>query len=248
MTDSQRISILIVDDEPDMLSGLKRILKLRGFSVATVGTGEEAVEYVRQQEPHGVLMDIRMDGIDGVEAFRQIRAIAPNVFVILMTGFTTLMEEARDEGPDEVLSKPLEVNEVCERIEMAAVNRPILVIDDDPDFAASLSRALMVQDFDVHRAGNSNHAIAIFQKRPRALVLLDMKLSGTSGLDVLRQIKHINPNALVLLMSGYLETHPDMVQGLTMSASAYFTKPFDVENLVSTLRQYMREPKRISVP
>lgn len=246
MNDSPSLSLLIVDDEPDMLRGLARILKLRGFDVATVGSGEAAVEYVRQREPHGVLMDVCMPGTDGVEAFRRIRAIAPNVFVILMTGFTKLMDEARDEGPTEVLSKPLDLEEVCKLIEYTAVTRPVLVVDDEPDFLQSLTRALVAREFDVHRAADLEQAIAIFEKRPRAMVLLDMNLSGRSGLDVLRQVKQRNPTALVMLMSGHSEMHPEMEQGLAMSASGCITKPFDVDNLVGTLRRLMCEPKKPS--
>lgn len=246
MIDSPSLSLLIVDDEPDMLRGLARILKLRGFEVATVGSGEAAVEHVRQHEPHGILMDVCMPGINGIDAFRQIRAIAPNVFVILMTGFTNLMDEARDEGPTKVLSKPLDPDDVCTLIEHTAVTRPILVVDDEPDFLRSLTRALVAREFDVHRAADLEQAIAVFEKRPRAMVLLDMNLSGTSGLDVLRQVKQRNPSALVMLMSGYSEMHPDMEQGLTMSASECITKPFDIEKLVGTLRRLMCEPKKSS--
>ena len=56
MNESPSLSLLIVDDEPDMLRGLARIMKLRGFEVATVGSGEAAVEYVRHREPDGILM------------------------------------------------------------------------------------------------------------------------------------------------------------------------------------------------
>jgi len=246
MTDSPSHSLLIVDDEPDMLRGLARILKLRGFEVSTVGSGEAAVEYVRAREPHGVLMDVCMPGIDGVEAFRRIRAIAPNVFVILMTGFTKLMDEARDEGPTEVLSKPLDLEEVCQLIEHTAVTRPVLVVDDEPDFLQSLTRALVTRGFDVHRAADLEQAIAVYEKQPRAMVLLDMNLSGTSGLDVLRQVKLRNPSALVMLMSGDSEMIPDMQHGLAMSANACITKPFDVDNLVGTLRHLMCEPMKPS--
>lgn len=238
------LSLLIVDDEPDMLRGLGRILKLRGFDVTTAGSGEEAVERVRESEPHGVLMDIQMPGIDGVEALRRIRAIAPNAFVILMTAFTKLMDEAREEGPVDVLSKPLELEGVCKLIEETAVTRPVLVVDDEPDFLQSLSRVLLAKGFEVYQADGLEQAIAIFGKRPRALVLLDMKLEGAGGLDVLREVKNRNSQALIVQMSGHAEMEHDMQEGLTMGASRWFTKPFDIDELVETLRRVMRDPKK----
>jgi len=66
-----------------------------------------------------------------------------------------------------------------------------------------------------------------------------MKLNGTSGLEVLRVLKDRNPQALVMQMSGHSEMHEEMAQGLRMSASASFTKPFDIEELTSSLRHAM---------
>ena len=240
MSDPHRISILIVDDEPDMLRGLRRILKVRGFDVDTAGSGEEAVERVREREPDGILMDIRMPGIDGVEAFRQIRSIAPNVFVIFMTAFSKLVDEAHDEGPIDVLSKPVELDEVCTLIEHASVTRPVLVVDDEPDFLQSLIRALKTQGFEIHSAPDMQQAIAIFEKRPRALVLLDMKLGQDSGLDVLREVRTRNPNVLVIPMTGHPELQAALEQELP-SVCASLTKPFDIDDLVATLHRCMRQ-------
>ncbi len=244
MTESTPLSLLIVDDEPDMLRGLRRILRLRGFEVETVGSGAEAIDRVRQHEPHGILMDILMPGLNGVETFRQIRAIAPNVFVIFMTAYTELMREARAEGPVDVLAKPLDLDELGKLIETAAVTRPVLVVDDEPDFLKSLSRVLTAKGFEVQGAETVEQAMAVFERQPRAVVLLDMKLGESDGLDLLRQLKQHNPLAVVVQMSGYSELHPDMEQGLTMSAYSYFTKPLNIDGLVDTLRRAMREPKK----
>jgi DNA-binding NtrC family response regulator len=244
MTDSSRISLLIVDDEPDMLRGLQRILKIRGFDVVTANSGEQAIEEARRNAPQGILMDIRMPGIDGVEAYRRIREITPNAFVVFMTAFTTLMDEAKSEGAVKVLSKPLDLDDVCAVIENAVVTRPVLVVDDDPDFLQSLSRAIQSHGLEVHRAREMSGAIAIFEKRPRAVVLLDMKLNGDNGLEVLRQLKRRNPDAVVLQMSGYPELQPEIEQGLSLGAHAHFMKPFDVERLMETLRRVMRDPRQ----
>ena len=98
--------------------------------------------------------------------------------------------------------------------------------------------------FDVFLAATADEAVAIFEKYPRAVVLLDMKLNGTSGLDVLRQLKQRNPQAVIVQMSGYPELQPDMEQGLTINARSYFTKPLDIDDVIDTLRRVMREPKK----
>ena len=111
------LNLLVVDDEPDLVRSLRRILKARGFHVEVADSGEEAVAWAETHKPDGILMDIRMPGINGVEAFRRIRALRPEVFVIFMTGYSEVAREAEMEGPVAVLSKPIDPAEVCSLIE-----------------------------------------------------------------------------------------------------------------------------------
>ena len=64
-------------------------------------------------------MDIKMAGIDGVEAYRQIRDICPNSFVVFMTAFSGRADAAREEGAVDVLTKPLDPAKTCELIAKA---------------------------------------------------------------------------------------------------------------------------------
>ena len=109
-------TVLIVDDEPDMLRSLGRILKARGLVVETAASGEEAVTRARELNPDAIVMDIRMPGISGLEACVQIRNFQSDVYVILMTGFSELMEEAERTDGVKVMVKPVDPNEICQMI------------------------------------------------------------------------------------------------------------------------------------
>ena len=137
------------------------------------------------------------------------------------------------------------VSSLCPLLERTANTRPILIIDDDPDFCGSLERNLSGKDFDVRKASSAAEALDIFEQFPRAVVLLDMNLPDQSGLEVLRQLKELNKNALVIEMSGVPGMQDDMQEGLTMSASAYLTKPFEIDELLSQVEaaNSQRKPK-----
>ncbi len=229
------LDLLLVDDEQDLVRGLSRILRSWGYRVDVAHSGEEAIKKSKLRQPDGLLMDIRMPGMNGVEAYRQIRQQCPDVFVVFMTAYSELAEEARREGAAEILAKPLDVANLCPLLERTANTRPILIVDDDPDFCRSLQRNLSLKEYEVHLAGTAAEAINIFEKAPRCMVLLDMILPDQRGLELLSRLKKLNGEVIVIQMSGFPEMLGDMQQGLELSASGYLTKPFENSELLEYL-------------
>ena len=103
--------VLVVDDDAGTIDTLGDILSLRGYDVAWAPNGATAVSMVRETLYAAVLMDIQMPGLNGVEALRAMKAIAPRTPVLMMTAFTRheLVEEAR-RGAVQVLGKPLDMD------------------------------------------------------------------------------------------------------------------------------------------
>lgn len=109
--------LLVVDDDPDLVRGLARILKLRGYSVYQATCGHEAVELAKTHRPKVAVMDIRMPGLNGIEAFRKIKETCPHAAVIFMTGFSEFEQEAHDEGAVAVLRKPVNLEHLFETLD-----------------------------------------------------------------------------------------------------------------------------------
>lgn len=120
-------SILLIDDEPDILSTLEMTLSQEAYHVVTASGGETALELFRQQPFDLVITDMRMPGMDGVEVIRRVKALDPDVEVIILTGFATLenaIVALRNAGASDYLTKPLEnIDELFMAVEKAFEKR-----------------------------------------------------------------------------------------------------------------------------
>jgi two-component system invasion response regulator UvrY len=99
---TKTVSVLIVDDQLPFRAVARTVIGLTaGFVVAgEAETGEEAVALAQAQPPNLVLMDINLPGINGIEATRRIRAVHPDVAVILLSTYSEadLPDDAREVG------------------------------------------------------------------------------------------------------------------------------------------------------
>jgi two-component system, response regulator PdtaR len=113
--------VVIAEDEAIIRLDLKEILESEGYDVVgETGRGDEAVELTRTLEPDLAILDVKMPGIDGIEAARQITA-TQRVPVLILTAFSqrNLIEEARDAGVVAYLVKPFQRAELVPAIAVA---------------------------------------------------------------------------------------------------------------------------------
>jgi diguanylate cyclase (GGDEF)-like protein len=102
--------VLIVDDAPDTLDIIQKLLSFEGYEVILAVTGEEGVKKVEEEKPDVVLMDISLPGIDGTEALKRIRTVNPIQSVIMLTAFATVENAIHSlkEGASDFVKKPFE--------------------------------------------------------------------------------------------------------------------------------------------
>ena len=108
-------TVLVVEDDTDLIGIYKEILELHEFDVQTALNGEEGVEKFKQTKPSLVIMDGDMPVLNGFEAFKQIKEIDKNANVVIVTGFTEFelkSQEVIKLGLIKVISKPLGVDEL----------------------------------------------------------------------------------------------------------------------------------------
>ncbi|WP_026955745.1 response regulator transcription factor [Algoriphagus vanfongensis] len=120
MGDKQKIKVLVVDDEPDIVEILKYNLQKEGYEVATAEDGIKAVKTAAKFQPDVILLDIMMPQQDGVETCLQIRQIPElkNTFIIFLTARMEEYSEvaAFDVGADDYITKPIKPRALMSRI------------------------------------------------------------------------------------------------------------------------------------
>jgi len=114
---NESIKVLMVDDEDQFRATTKKILDRRGFNTLVAGSGEEAVEKLKEH-PDVVILDLKMPGMDGHQALQEIKKRSPQLPVIMLTGHGGMpsAKEALDEGAFDYLTKPCDIDLLAHKI------------------------------------------------------------------------------------------------------------------------------------
>jgi response regulator RpfG family c-di-GMP phosphodiesterase len=107
--DASPPSLLLVDDEPNILSSLRRLLRAEGYAIRTAEGGAQALALLEQEPADVIISDMRMPMMSGAELFKQVRERWPDSFRIVLTGFAdmeTIVSAINEGGVNAYLNKP----------------------------------------------------------------------------------------------------------------------------------------------
>ena len=116
--------VLVIEDEEDIASFIKRGLVLKGYDVDVASTGSEGLDALRDGPPDIVLLDLMLPEVDGVEVCRRIRAVS-DVPVIMLTALDSVKDKVRglEAGADDYITKPFSFDELTARVAAALRRR-----------------------------------------------------------------------------------------------------------------------------
>jgi two-component system response regulator AtoC len=106
----------------------------------------------------------------------------------------------------------------------------VLVVDDEEVVRAGISRVLEKQDLSIHTAADGSEALEIMAEYPVDIVLLDIKMPGLDGIEVLRHVRATYPDTLVIMITGH-PTIQSAIECTKLGAINYLVKPFRVDEL-----------------
>jgi CheY-like chemotaxis protein len=230
----RQANILVVDDNKDLLNTFALILKRKGYIVDTAEDGLQALDKFGKRFFDVVLMDVIMPGMNGIDTLHKMREANPRAKVILMTAYCEdeQLQKAINEGAYGALYKPINIAKLMELLSNVTKDPAILVVDDDDDFRYSLARMLELQEFKVVTAINGEDAIRIAREKVIDVAFVDIKMSVMDGLTASIKLKEINPEIIIIMMTGYRDEVKSIIEeaaGKGVLKCLY--KPFDVSEL-----------------
>ena len=111
----------------------------------------------------------------------------------------------------------------------------ILLIDDEEEFISTLAERLELRDYLCKTAGDGQTGIQMIVNEPFDIAILDLMMPGMNGLNALRQIKQINPDLPVILLTGHGSTK-DGMEGMRIGAFDFLIKPLDIYALIDKIK------------
>ncbi|MCK4389363.1 MAG: response regulator [Desulfobacterales bacterium] len=122
-------------------------------------------------------------------------------------------------------------------------NIRLLLVDDEDDFRRTIAKRLTKRGICPAEAGNGEECLAILEKKPVDVVVLDVRMPGMSGVEVLHHIKKKHPKTEVILLTGHATTQ-DGVEGIKSGAFDYLAKPVELEHLLGKIKQAHEKSRR----
>ncbi|MDB4881503.1 MAG: response regulator receiver protein [Gemmatimonadetes bacterium] len=231
--------VLVVDDDPLMVKTLTDILRLSGWQVDAASSGHGAVDATARHDFDAILMDVKMQGMDGVAALKAIRERRPDANVFLMTAYAAndLLAEAEREGVTQILSKPVNIRALLELLsESIDPKRPVLIVDTDPSFLRTLSEILVLRGFPTVTARTLEQATQLLSReRPRA-VLLHLHLGMIHPEAAIAAVHGTGPSTALILYSGLPHGEDEIPRTLPREwIHAYLQKPFALDQVTGVL-------------
>ncbi len=111
--------ILLIDDDPDIITVLQVLLKKKGYEVATASREQEAYQQVAVFKPHLIVLDVLLSGVDGRAICKKLKnsPASKHIPIIMFSAHPSAQKNMEDFGADDFIPKPFESSKILERIE-----------------------------------------------------------------------------------------------------------------------------------
>jgi DNA-binding NtrC family response regulator len=249
-------NILIVEDEKNVRESLRTWLVELGCQVEVTPDGEEALKQISEKEFDLVILDLRLPGKDGLQVLKEARLKKPQLNGIIITAYpaAATMAEAMQIGAVDFLSKPINLPKleklIQEKTELVKLRvKPILIVDDEASMRESLRDWFLDLGYQAETACDGEEALKLIDEKNYGLLILDLKLPGQDGIEVLKKARKNHPDLRGIIITAYPSVDTAR-EAIKQGAIDYLPKPFELseleklveENIAPAEVEIMRQP------
>lgn len=180
--------LLLAEDDPRLLKSLRHIFETNNYAVDAVSNGRDALDYARLGEYDGLVLDIMMPGLDGIEVLRRLRKEGITTPALFLTARTEVSQrvEGLDAGADDYLPKPFSTSELLARVRAMLRRKDAFVPDLLTCQGVTLNRSTyeLSHGNRVQVLSHREYQIAeMLMQRPHVIVPIDRLISHVWGWD-----------------------------------------------------------------
>lgn len=239
-----RPTVLVIDDELAIAKLIAKYIERMNYHAETACTANDGFAKAVQLKPQLITLDVLMPDMDGFTLIQKLKShpeTAP-IPVIFLSIVQDRLQGLRL-GASAYLTKPIDEQKFSETVRnlLDPQGQPVLVVDDDPDFAKLLQRLLQREGWHAEIAHDGEEALAKLRAKPYQLVLLDKHMPKRSGLEVLQELR--NQKALahvpVILMSGSDQAVAQSVE--ILGAKRFLSKKLSPQALVQEIVAFLEK-------
>jgi signal transduction histidine kinase/DNA-binding response OmpR family regulator len=189
---ANRPKILVIDDDKEIRTVIAEVLTMSGYDVIEAASGQQGLEHANRMVPDLILLDVMMPGIDGWTVLSKLQdnPKLSDIPVIVLSAMAD-QEMAMSLGAASVLLKPVDASRLTAEIATHLSPLPkcyVLLVDDDADSRTLITRMLEREGWQLRTAINGTAGIRVLKKHVPAIIVLDLKMPGMNGLEMLEVI------------------------------------------------------------
>jgi DNA-binding response OmpR family regulator len=237
------LDVLVVDDDCDLASGIADMLEVEGHRVVLAGSGEAAIEVARERAFDMIFLNVKLPGMTGIDALRELRETQGRARVVLMTGYRidTLLTEAVKTGGLTVLTRAATAPRMLEHLRDVGPGGIVLLVAENWSLGASLEESLTGQGLKA-RLARTEAAAESAASAGLDVLILDLQRPISHILEAYLALQDLDPAVTVVMIASPLENGKPIVNPLrSISVTGCLFKPFDPADLLQGVRDYAAE-------
>ena len=252
------VKLLVIDDDRMNCDLLQAVLTRHGYDVHAATSGLKGLSLFRNHNPRVTILDLRMPEMDGLMVLKEIRAIDPQAPVIILGGGATEIQEnqARELRVTDFIRKGLSLDILVESVNrivqhptrksdsssLIASTAPspdtgetVLIVDDEDLVRDLLVQFLNLRGYRAMGAKDAQETLEKVETSPPDLILLDLMLPGTNGVEVFRRLRERNFNGGIIVITGSYDEEL-LQEAWAMNPQEVIGKPIDLEKLLAIVQ------------